>query len=99
MLGIAVTLDSKYRHSDSKDEYERIKAWLCNLANISVGTVCSITEIRGSLFVLLRGLEINSHTESYIHMGNGYLLALSAEAPTGKALEQLRAVIRDARLP
>ena len=98
-LGIAVTLDSQYRHSDSTDDYVRIKAWLCNLANTSVGTVCSVTEIRGSLFVLLKGLEINSHTESYIHMGDGYLLALTAEAPTSEAMEQLREVIHGARLP
>ena len=98
-MGIAVTLDSKYRHSDSKDEYERIKVWLCNLANTSIGTVCSVIEIRGSLFVLLKELQINSHTESYIHMGDGYLLALTAEAPTSEAMEQLRAVIHGARLP
>lgn len=98
-MGIAVTVDSKYRKPESSDEHERVKAWLCNLANTSMGTICSITEINGVTFVLLKGLEIGSHTESYIHMGNGYLLALTAEAPTGEALSRLTTVIRGARLP
>ncbi|NJD56235.1 MAG: hypothetical protein FIA94_07515 [Nitrospirae bacterium] len=98
-LGIAVTVDSKYRKPESSDEYERVKAWLCNLANTSMGTVCSISEINGVFFVLLKGLEIGSHTESYIHMGNGYLLALTAEAPTGESLSRLRMVINGACLP
>ncbi|HYQ48487.1 MAG TPA: hypothetical protein VEP69_05435 [Thermodesulfovibrionales bacterium] len=99
MIGIAVTVDSKYQHPTSRDEYERVKSWLCNLANTSMGTVCSLTEINGFIFVLLKGLEVGSHTESYIHMGNGFLLALTAEAPTGEALSRLRTVIAGVHLP
>jgi hypothetical protein len=96
---LAVSHDPKYREPEKDEEYERVKAWLCNLANTSVGTSCSITRLRGSLFVLLRSLELGSHTESYFHMGNGYLLALSAEAPNEEALALLRAVIQEVRLP
>ena len=98
-LGLAISLDRKYQESDKDEEYERIKIWLCNLANTSVGTSCSIVRLKGVLFVLLHGLEVGTHTESYFHMGNGYLLALSAEAPDEDTLAVLRAVIREVKLP
>ncbi len=98
-LGLAVSADGKYRKPETDAEYEKIKAWLCSLANTSAGTSCSMTRLQGSTFVLLKGLEIGTHTESYFQMGNGYLLALSAEAPTEEALALLRAVIREVRLP
>jgi hypothetical protein len=98
-LGLAVAVDGKYREPERDEEYEGIKAWLCSLANTSVGTSCSIVRLGGSLFVLLRSLEIGTHSESYFHMGNGYLLALSAEAPNEEALALLRPVIQGVRLP
>jgi len=49
--------------------------------------------------VVLKGLEVGSHTESYFHMGNGYLLALTAEAPNDETLASLRAVIQEVRIP
>ena len=98
-LGLAVINDSKYRAPDKDEEYERIKVWLCNLANSSMGTSCSITRLQGGLFVVLKGLEIGSHTESYFHMGNGYLLALTAEAQNDETLASLRSVIQEVRLP
>ena len=96
---MAVSADGKYRKPDTDDEYEKIKSWLCSLANTSVGTSCSMTRLQGSRFVLLKGLEIGTHTESYFQMGDGYLLAISAEAPTEEALAQLRTVIQEVRLP
>ncbi len=98
-LGLAVSADGKYRKPDTDAEYDKIKSWLCSLANTSAGTSCSLTILQGSRFVLLKGLEIGTHTESYFQMGDGYLLVLSAEAPTEEALAQLRAVIREVRLP
>jgi hypothetical protein len=98
-LGLAVTTGKKYRKPDTEEEYERVKSWLCSLANTSTGTSCSMTRLQGKLFVLLKGLEIGTHTESYFQMGDGYLLALSAEAPNEEALALLRAVIWEVRLP
>jgi hypothetical protein len=98
-LGLAVSADGKYRKPDTDEEYERIKSWLCSLANTSAGTSCTMTRLQGTPFVLLKGLEIGTHTESYFQMGDGYLLALSAEAPNEEALALLRAVIQEVRLP
>lgn len=98
-LGLAVSDDGKYRKPYTDEEYERIKSWLCSLANTSAGTSCTMTRLQGTPFVLLKGLEIGTHTESYFQMGDGYLLALSAEAPNEEALALLRAVIQEVRLP
>ena len=98
-LGLAISADQKYQKPERDDEYERIKAWLCSLANTSVGTSCSIVRLGGAPFVLLKSLEVGTHTESYFHMGNGYLLAVSAEAPNEETLALLRAVIQEVRLP
>jgi len=98
-LGLAVSADGKYRKPNTDEEYEKIKSWLCSLANTSAGTSCSMIRLQGVRLVLLKGLEIGTHTESYFQMGDGYLLALSADAPTEKALAELRVVIQEVRLP
>lgn len=98
-LGLAVSIDGKYRKPDSEEEYERVRSWLCGLANTSLGTICSLTSLQGQQFVLLKSLEIGTYTESYLQMGNGYLLALSAEAPNDETLSLLRAVIQEVKLP
>lgn len=98
-LGLAVTPDSQYKHSDSMEDYEKLKAWLCHLSNISEATLCTVTKIQGNLYVLLKGLQVSVHTEAYIRIGNGYMLAITAEAPNDDALAVLKAVIQEAVIP
>lgn len=98
-LGVAISPGSNFQYSDDEADYHRLEGWLCNLANISAGTRCAITRLKGNLFVLLKGLELGTHSEVYIHTGNGYMLALTAEAPSEAALSLLRAVMQDANIP
>lgn len=98
-LGVAISPGSNYQYSDDETDYHRFEGWLCQLANISAGTRCAITRLKNNLFVLLKDLGIGAYSEIYINTGNGYMLALSAEAPNEAALSLLRAVIQDANIP
>jgi hypothetical protein len=98
-LGIAITPGSNYSYSDNEMDYHGLEGWLCQLANISAGTRCAIIRLKGNLFVLLKGLGIGVYSEIYIHTGNGYMLALTAEAPNESTLSSLRAVIQDTNIP
>ncbi len=98
-LGLAISPGSNFSASDSEMEYQRLKGWLCQLANLSAGTLCTITRLKDNYFVLLKGLGINVYSEVYVHTGNGYMLALTAEAPSDAALSALRPVIQDADIP
>ncbi|MDP2156118.1 MAG: hypothetical protein Q8K68_00215 [Nitrospirota bacterium] len=98
-LGAAISPGSNYQYSDNEKDYQRLQGWLCQLANISAGTRCAITRLKGNLFVLLKGLGIGVYSEIYIHTGDGYMVALTAEAPSESVLSSLRAVIQDANLP
>jgi hypothetical protein len=44
-------------------------------------------------------LQVSVHTEAYIRIGNGYMLAITAEAPNDDALAVLKAVIQEAVIP
>ncbi len=98
-LGVAISPGSNYQYSNDEMDYQRLQGWLCQLANISAGTRCAITRLKGNLFVLLKGLALGAHSEVYIHTGNGYMLALTAEAPSEAVLALLRAVIQDTNIP
>ena len=98
-IGLAISVDSKYKHSDIMEDYEKLKIWLCQLSNITAGTLCSVTKIQGQLYVLLKGVQVGVNSEAYIHIGNGYMLALTAEAPDDAAYAILSAVLRGAIIP
>ena len=98
-LGIAISPDSTYSYSDKESDYLKLQGWLCQLANVSAGTRCTIIRLKNNLFVMLKSLGIGVYSEVYIHTGNGYMLALTAEAPNESALSLLRTVIEDANIP
>ena len=98
-IGLAISVDSKYKHSDVMEDYEKLKIWLCQLSNVTAGTLCSVTKIQGKLYVLLKGVQVGVNSEAYIHIGNGYMLVLTAEAPNDAAYAILSAVIRGAIIP
>ena len=98
-IGLAISVDSKYKHSDIMEDYEKLKIWLCQLSNVTAGTLCSVTKIQGKLYVLLKGVQVGVNSEAYIHIGNGYMLVLTAEAPNDAAYAILSAVIRGAIIP
>lgn len=98
-MGIAISPGSNYKYSDKEADYQRLQGWLCQLANISSGTRCTITRLKDDLFVQLQSLGIGVYSEVYIHTGDGYLLALTAEAPNEAALSSLRTVIHGANIP
>ena len=98
-IGLAISVDGKYKHSDIMEDYEKLKIWLCQLSNITAGTLCSVTKIQGKLYVVLKGVQVGANSEAYIHVGNGYMLALTAEAPDDAAYAILSAVLRGATIP
>jgi len=98
-IGLAISVDTKYKNSDLVEDYEKLKMWLCQLSNISAGTLCSVTKIQGKLYVVLKGVQVGANSEAYIHVGNGYMLALTAEAPDDAAYAILSAVLRGATIP
>jgi len=98
-LGIAISPGSNYKYSDKEADYQRLQGWLCQLANISSGTRCTITRLKDDLFVQLKSLGIGVYSEVYIHTGDGYMLALTAEGPNEAALSSLRTVIQGANIP
>ena len=98
-IGLAIATDSKYAYSDVMEEYERLKITLCQLSNVTAGTLCSVTKIQGKLYVALKGLQVGVYSEAFIHVGKGYMLALTAEAPDSAAYLVLRTVLQSAVIP
>ncbi len=98
-IGLAVSADRSYKHSDSREDYEKLKVKLCQLSNATAGTLCSVTQMQGKFFVVLKGLQAGVFSEVFFHIGDGYLLALTADAPDSDAYAVLQAVVQGAIVP
>jgi len=101
-LYISISKDSQYHGTDDPKEYAKLKDWLLALMKSSSETKILGSEmvtIDGKRFVAIRAAAKGKVSESSFHIGNGYLLALSAEAPNEAVLSTLGNVIRAAEIP
>lgn len=99
---LSISPDSQYRGSNDPKDYKKLEELFVSLMKSSPETKIlssEIVTIDGKRFVTIRATAKGKISESSIHIGNGYLLALSAEAPTEAALSTLSAVIRVAGIP
>lgn len=85
-----------YKNPDDEGEYKKQMDFYK-----SPSSTCKIKKIKGKRFLIVdtKASASGKVARAYIHLGNGYMLALEAHAPNDKVLSTLTSAIENADIP